>query len=167
MKRIDEKVFIEAYDSYADALFRYCYFRVYDRERARELMQETFLKAWEYLHKGNEIENLRAFLYKVAHNVCVNEAIRSKSVSLDEMRETVGYDPEDKQELSPERQAEGSLLMERLALLSQTDRETLTLRYVEGLPVAEIATMLGETPNATSVRIHRALARLKKEMGTA
>lgn len=167
MKRIDEKVFIEAYDSYADALFRYCYFRVYDRERARELMQETFLKAWEYLHKGNEIENLRAFLYKVAHNVCVNEAIRSKSVSLDEMHETVGYDPEDQQQLSPERQAEGSLLMERLTLLSETDRETLALRYVEGLPVAEIATMLGETPNATSVRIHRALARLKKEMGTA
>lgn len=167
MKRIDEKNFIEAYDSYADALFRYCYFRVYDRERARELMQETFFKAWEYLHKGNEIENLRAFLYKVAHNVCVNEAIRSKPVSLDEMRENVGYDPEDHDLPSPERSAEGALLMERLLRLSDSDREALTMRYVDGLPVNEIAKHLGEAPNTVSVRIHRALARLKKESGTA
>lgn len=165
MKRVDEKTFISAYDSYADAIYRYCYFKVYDRERARELMQETFFKAWEYLQKGKEIENLRAFLYRTAHNLCVNEVLKNKPLSLDEMRENIGYDPEDHKQVSPEREGEAALMMTKLAGLADNEREVLQLRYVEGLPVKDIADALGEAPNTISVRIHRALARLKEEMG--
>ena len=163
-RKIDEQAFIAAYDEYAEAIFRYCYFRIYDRERARELMQETFTKAWEYLQKGNEIENLRAFLYKVAHNVCVNEAIRSKPYSLEEMQEKIGYDPADEDMSSPERDAETALLMTRLGELRPKDREVLTLRYLNGLPVTEIAEASGEAPNTVTVRIRRALDELRKKM---
>lgn len=41
--------FLAAYDAYADAIYRHCYFRVFIRGRAEELMQETFMKTWEYL----------------------------------------------------------------------------------------------------------------------
>lgn len=164
MKRsITEADFIAAYDEYADALFRYCYFRTYDRERAQELMQETFTNAWVYLRQGKEIENLRAFLYRTAHNVCVNEVVRSKAYSLDEMQEQVGYDPADSSR-SPEEEAEGALVLERLEELKPADRDVLTLRYVEGLQVKEIAAATGEPPNTVSVRIKRALAELKEKI---
>lgn len=163
-RKIDETAFIAAYDEYAEPIFRYCYFRVHDRERAGELMQETFMRAWEYLQKGKEVGNLRAFLYKVAHNVSVNEIVRAKPYSLDEMQENIGYDPVDTAGSSPEQDAEVSLLMKRLSELRPKDQELLTLRYLSGLPVAEIAQALGEAPNTITVRIRRALDELRKKM---
>ena len=47
-----QKEFEKAYDLYADAIFRHCYLRVSDRELAKDLMQEAFMKTWEYLASG-------------------------------------------------------------------------------------------------------------------
>ncbi|MBU1293154.1 sigma-70 family RNA polymerase sigma factor [Patescibacteria group bacterium] len=163
-RKIDEATFIRAYDEYADEIFRYCAFRVYDRERAQDLMQDTFTRTWAYIEMGKEVEHLRAFLYKTAHNLCANEAVRSKSFSLDEMQEIAGFDPEDKQDVSPEQASEHSLLMKHVAALPEETQELLTLRYMNGLPVAEIAEMLGEAPNTISVRIHRAIKELQERM---
>src|SRR3989344_8561631 len=122
----DKDIFIENYDKYADAIFRYCAFRIYDRERAKELMQETFTKTWEYLKKGNKVENMKAFLYKVAHNLCVNEIIRPKSFSLDEMREKVDFNPEDKKARSLESETDISLLIQKMKMLQPQEKEILT-----------------------------------------
>ncbi len=163
-RKIDEQAFVAAYDEYAEAIFRYCYFRVNDREKAKELMQETFAKAWEYLQKGKEIDNVRAFLYRVAHNASVNEVTRRKPYSLDEMQERIGYDPVDEVSVSPEQDAEITLLLARLEELRPRDREVLTLRYLNGLPISEIAEAMGEPPNTVSVRVRRALEELRKKM---
>lgn len=161
---IDEEAFIEAYDEYAEAIFRYCAFRVSDRERARELMQETFANAWEYLRKGRSIEQMRPFLYRIAHNVCVNESLRAKPFSLEALEEQSGFDPVDARSRTPEEDAEAALLLERLGSLRPKDRELLALRYFDGLPVAEIAEALGIPPNTASVRIKRAVEELRKKM---
>jgi RNA polymerase sigma-70 factor (ECF subfamily) len=164
MRRIDENAFVAAYDEYAEAIFRYCYFRVYDREKARDLMQETFTRAWEYLRRGNTIDELRPFLYRTAHNVSVNEMVRKRAFSLDEMREVAGFDPTDT-ERSPEEDAQASLLMDKLQELDDADRELLTMRYMEGLPVKDIAALLDIPPNTASVRIKRAIDTLRRIMG--
>lgn len=74
-----EKLLIEAYDAYADAIFRHCYFRVFSRERAKELMQETFLRAWDQMVKGEEIRHMRGFLYRVANNLIIDESRKKRS----------------------------------------------------------------------------------------
>ena len=43
--KIDQQSFLQAYDELADALFRHCFFRLYDREKARDAVQEVFLRA--------------------------------------------------------------------------------------------------------------------------
>lgn len=164
MGKITEKAFIEAYDEYADEIFRFCAFRINDRERARDIMQDAFTRTWAYIIAGNEIENLRAFLYKTARNLCTNEQVRSKSFSLDEMQDASGYDPEDKQTESPEDIAEASVLRAHIAALDEAAQEVITLRYMNGLAVNEIGEILGEAPNTVSVRIHRAIQELKKRM---
>jgi len=68
-----EKQFIDAYDKYSEAIFRHCYYRVFDRERAKDFVQETFCKTWKYIVDGNDIENIRAFLYKTANNLIIDE----------------------------------------------------------------------------------------------
>jgi len=164
MGKITEAAFIKAYDEYADEIFRFCAFRVYDRERARDVMQDTFTRTWAYVIAGNEIENLRAFLYKTARNLCVNELVRGKTFSLDEMQEVAGFDPEDDQLDTPERSTEAALLMQHITTLDEASQEVITLRYMNGLAVNEIGEILGEAPNTNSVRIHRALQELKKRM---
>ena len=164
MKRIDEEKFISVYDENADALFRYAYFRLYDRERAKELMQEAFLKTWEYLESGKKIDNVRAFLYRIVHNLSVNEAVRHKSYSLDEMREVAGFDPAETHENTPEEEAEYQLVLSRIQELAPDERDVLVMRYIEGLPVSVIAEALEEAPNTVSVRIHRALKKLRASL---
>lgn len=158
----NKEAFVAAYNENAEAIFRYCVFRIFDRERSRELMQETFTKTWEYLKEGNEIQNLRAFLYKVAHNLCVNEVIRRKAYSLDSMKEDSGFDLKDAGSRTPEETAELALLLKCLGMLKPAERDILEMRYVDDLKVSEIAEILGALPNTISVRLKRAENSLKK-----
>lgn len=157
-----EAEFISAYDEYLEALYRYFYFRLNDRERAMDLAQETFMRAWQYVRRGNEIGAMRPFLYATAANLFKNELRgRKPVVSLDALFEDLGFDPEGSTEEEFKEAAEARELMRRIDELSDRDKETLTLRYAEGLPVKEIADLLNEKESAVSVRIHRALRKLR------
>jgi DNA-directed RNA polymerase specialized sigma24 family protein len=46
------EAYLKAYDEYADAIYRYCLFRVFNEEKAKDLTQDTFLRTWEYLASG-------------------------------------------------------------------------------------------------------------------
>ena len=84
------EAFKQAYEDHKDEIFRHCYFHTFDRELAKDLLQETFLKTWEYIVAGNDIENVRAFLYRVATNLVINAAKKKKEQS---KRESFGlYD---------------------------------------------------------------------------
>lgn len=160
-----ENDFLEAYEQYSEALFRHCYFRVYERERAHELVQDTFMKTWEYVAAGNEIRNFRAFLYRVAQNLIVDEARRRKirrETSLDEMKAEFGFEPSKDDRDVLERRIEGADAMKLLKKLSDEDRDVLILRFVDELEPREIADVLDVSANAVSVRIHRAMKRLRE-----
>lgn len=153
--------FDAVYDEYADAIFRHLYYRLQERERALELTQEVFSRYWEYVQKGRAVEQPRAFLYRSAHNAFVNDIRRPhKTTSLDSLLEEgfdVRYDEVDKGEL--ERQQEA---IHKLQNLDAGSRNVLTLRYVDGFKVKEIAEMMGEKENTISARIGRALKKLKQ-----
>lgn len=160
-----EEQFTNAYDEYADALFRHCTFRIGDREKGRELMQETFMKAWEYLAKGNEVENLRALLYTTANNLITDTYRRQakrKEDSLEEMQE-YGFDVEGNEDAT--RGAEAALAGQRVTqILQEIDepyRSAVIMRYIDDLSPAEIAETLDETANVVSVRINRGLKKLQ------
>jgi RNA polymerase sigma-70 factor (ECF subfamily) len=159
--KIREK-FERAFDEYSDAIFRYCYFRTHDRERSKELVQECFVRAWEYAVKGEEIKNIRAFLYRIAHNLVVNEYRDKKYISsLEEMSINTGFDPPTDMR-TPIEEAETQEVVAWLDTLAPMYRDIMVLRYVEDLPVKEIATLLGQTETAISVKIHRAIKKLQE-----
>ncbi len=155
----------KAYDEYAEAIYRHCFFRGFPKERAEELVQDTFLKTWDYLRQGNSIENLRAFLYRVVNNLMVDEFRKKKEQSLDQMMEKgwnvdSGDDPEDGLE-------QRFLIKEVLSVmdgLPEKERELLVMRYVDGLELKEIAEVLQISANNTSVRLNRAMKVLKDRL---
>lgn len=159
-----EKDFLAAYDEYADALFRHCLIRMRDRDVARDIVQETYAKTWDYLSKGNEIEYIRAFLYRVANNLIVDVSRKKKSSSLDAMMEDDGFEVEDESIREP---IDTPAIKEALALLDSLDeiyRTAITMRYLDEMSPREIAASLGVSENVVSVRIHRGIERLSTMM---
>ena len=157
----NRKAFEISYDEYFDQIFYFLASRINDRERAKELAQETFMKTWKYIVEGNKVTNMRPFLYTTAYNLFKNELRRKREiVSLETAFENFGFQPTDESMLQ-DRRSELVLLTERVQDLDEPYRKALTLRYVDGLAVQEIAHLLDETPTTISVRIHRGLTKLR------
>lgn len=165
-----EQKFLEAFEAYSDDLFRHGYFRLSDRERARDLVQDTFMKTWEYIRAGSTVDAFRPFLYRTLNNLIIDEYRKKKSVSLDALLEnenmtegvfddlkTGGLD-----ELISKLDAERFL--KELSAMPENYRGVITMRFIDELKPKEIAHVLGESENAISVRIHRGLAWLRKHV---
>lgn len=153
--------FRECYEKFSDAIFRYCYFQTSNREKALDFTQDAFVKTLEYLMEGNKVENIRAFLYKVARNLIIDERRRKKSESLDKMQES-GFDIKDKvDEIEVhENEFDVKRVLEIVDQLELKYREVVMLRYIEDMSVKDIASILKDTENNVSVKIHRALKKL-------
>lgn len=157
-----QQEFLEAYDRYADAIFRHCALRLGDREEGKDLMQETFIRAWEAIVGGITIENMRAYLYRVANNLIIDVARRRKrrpTSSLEEMMEA-GFSPATR-EKGPAQNLEESFVLETLQHIDEPYRTAVILRFIDGLPPREIARLLGVSPNVISVRVNRGIEKLQ------
>jgi RNA polymerase sigma-70 factor (ECF subfamily) len=172
-----EQQFRDAFERHSDELFRHCSMRISDRERALELTQDAFLRAWEYSQKARQkgsedIREWRPFLYRILRNLIIDEYRKSKTQSLEAMVEgTEGGDiealmPADESntlEAAMER-FDGRRALSQLKKLPDLYREALTLRYVDGFSPKEIALVLDESENTVSVRIHRGLKKLHDKL---
>lgn len=161
MKKHQEKEFWQAYEAYADALFRHCYFRMYDRELAKDLVQETFSRAWSsYFVEGKEVQNLRALLYRILNNLIVDEVRRKKPVSLDTLERDISQ-PTNLPEVVGNTLA-GEKIMKLLDKLDGKYQEVIVMNFIDGLPPKEISAIIGESENVVSVRIHRGLKKIRE-----
>lgn len=157
-----ERDFLTAYDDYSAELFRHCVLRVRDRDLAKDLVQETFTRTWDYLVRGKQIDHVRAFLYRTLHNAIVDTMRKKRERSLDAMQEEFGFDPpEERYEPTPEVREESRAALRLLGTLDELYRTAIVMRYVDGLSPKEIAHILNVTENVISVRIHRGLKQLR------
>lgn len=156
-KSTPEEQFLRAYDELAGALWRHAYYRVGNRELAEDMVSETFTRAWDS-YREREVENLRALLYRILHNLIIDHYRQSRpQASLDELAES-GFDL-----AAPAGQAfDLPQLPELLTKLPDTWRQVLLWRYVDDLPAADIARLSGKTTTNVYVIIHRALRELRK-----
>ena len=155
-----EQEFIKAYGAYADAIFRHCYFRVYNRELAKDLMQETFTRTWDYTAKGNEVKNIRSFLYKIANNLIIDHIRKKKESSLEALQET-GFEPSHTTKDNLHIHIDAEQVIHVIGQLDEMYREPVLMRYIDGLKPKEIAELLNETVNVVSVRINRGVKQLR------
>jgi len=159
-----EKAYLEAFDRYADALYRHCYFRVSDPDRARDIVSDTFTRTWDYLVKGNTIDDFRPFLYRTLNHLIIDEYRKKKTESLDSLLDEQEVPESAFEELvdGSKEEMEISIDAKRIPMLldqmPSTYREVVVMRYLDGLMPAEIADILNEPVNTVSVRIHRGVS---------
>lgn len=171
----NENAFIELYNQYADDLFRFCMFRLRDRERALDATQDVFFKLWnEYTKKGDsffEIENIRAFIFRIARNTVIDSTRKKTTTPFSFLTKT---DDDITSSVEPvsfsdttvtlEQRYAFSELLEHLELLDSHHREILVYKFLHDMTIPDIASILGISENATSVRIHRALEHARKKL---
>ncbi len=162
--------FSRIFEAHSDELFRHAFLRLSDRERALELTQETFLKAWNYVVEGGDVRQYRSFLYRILNNLIIDEYRKHKSQSLDAMLENEETSTQVEAELlrddTDELEAavvrfDSARAVAALANVGEAYRSVLVMRYIDGLSPKEIAESLGESENTVSVRIHRGIKKLQ------
>lgn len=156
-----QKRFLEAYDQLGDSIYRFARMRLSDHDAAFDLTQETFLRYWSHLQAGGIVAHERAFLFTIARHLIIDRYRARQAVSLDRLREDIGFDPADDRMTPPDAEAEGTLALALLGRLPDTYREVLFLRFVEGRGPHEIAAILNLSANAVSVRVHRGIEKLR------
>lgn len=158
---MNKKEFIQAYQAFGDAIFRHCYFRVFDRETALDLTQETFKKTWIYTAKGKKIDNVRAFLYKTAANLVIDHKRRKRPISL-EMLKDQGIEPGATYDENIYSQVDAQQAIGVIRKLDDKSRQVLLLRFVDEYSPKEIAKIIGRSQNVVSVRLNRAKEKLRE-----
>lgn len=128
-------------------------------EDAMDLTQESFVKAFKYLAHYNPRWAFKTWLMTIATNTAINfiQKRRLQTVSLEEVAEPAAVPRSHAKELEP-------ALLAALAQLPEKARAMFNLRYQEGLPLAEIGAMLGESLANVKVTLHRARRFLKAEL---
>lgn len=150
------------YNELVDQIFRFVYFKVSSKELAQDLTQDSFLSVLEYLQKEDReaIKNIRAFVFRTARNKVIDyyrkkgRVIYSDEAVLAEEKKFTKDDIAIKQD--------AKMLIEKLSLLGEGDKEILTMRYVEDLDIKEIAQVIDKSQVAVRVQIFRATQKLKK-----
>ena len=164
-----DEVFVAAFREHADGLFRYAFLRLRSRDRATDMVQDTFMKVWDYLRAGGTVREYKGFLYRTLRNLIIDESRRKRAESLDamtderrayvdaELAESAYVSVEDVIDTEAvKKQVRGALVT-----LAPDYQEVLTLRYIEGFSPKEIARMIGVTENVVSVRINRGVHMLR------
>jgi RNA polymerase sigma-70 factor (ECF subfamily) len=153
------QLFLEARDD----VYRYLLGLGLYPPQAQETAQEVFLRLYTTLKKGEDIQNPRAWIFRVAHNQGLK--IRAKQST------QAPFDADLELRLAaPELNPEQSLLEREKTLrfhqaiqrLSEQQRRCLFLR-LEGLRYPDIASTLGISASAVGEFLRRAIARLKKD----
>jgi RNA polymerase sigma-70 factor (ECF subfamily) len=165
-----ETRFLKAFDEYNDALFRHAFLRISNREKAIDIVHDTYTKVWSYLRDGYQIDSFRPFLYKVLNNLIIDEYRKRKEASLDALLEQEGVDESSFDELSESSvemlaaTIDGKKAFELLEELPDQYREVILYRFVDQLGPREISALIEESENVVSVRIHRGLKLLRQKI---
>jgi RNA polymerase sigma factor (sigma-70 family) len=156
----NERAFEALVHRYRRPLLRYCRRMRLSETRAEDVLQQAFLQAWLALSRGAEVRELRAWLYRIVHNVAVN-AMRGTAESHGELTEAVQARAALAGESNLERRIAVREALGEVAELPQMQRAAIFLTAVDGQTHDEVADALGISHGALRGLLYRARATLR------
>jgi RNA polymerase sigma-70 factor (ECF subfamily) len=158
----DGNAFGLLYDRYAEAVYRYIYYRVGDRTLAEDFTSETFLRALRSIgHLSYQGRDVGAWFTTIARNIVFDHSKSARN-----RLEVVTGDPIETGEEVPSTESAvlANLTSQRLVAavnrLSAEQRECIVLRFMQGLSVNETAEVMGKNAGAIKALQHRAVRKL-------
>lgn len=162
MRDGDELAFVSLYNRYKDQVYGFCLKMLLDKERAADVMQDTFLRVYENRERLLNVGSFRSWLFTIARNQCLNVIRREKrQVSLEpEMREDASMKASLKPSAPLEKSEQVELVNHCLAQLKPDYREVIILREYQNLSYKEIAAVTRSTLSAVKSRLFKARRKL-------
>lgn len=161
----DKEAFGKLYQMYVDRIYSYVYYRTGSRADAEDLTARVFVRAIQHIGRyQDQGAPFSAWLYRIARNLLSNwyrDQSRRKLVSLDSIAQRQVLDsPELAAEIDEDREA----LLSAIRRLPSDRQELLILKYVEGLPNAEIGRIMDRSEGAIKSLYFRTLISLKDDL---
>jgi RNA polymerase sigma-70 factor (ECF subfamily) len=155
--------FAQLVERYQPAILRYLLRRTNDTELAADLLQETFLDAWQCLGAVRDGAGFSRWLYRIAHNNLLPEWRRRPCSSIDQVEDERGVVPTPLHLPDDTAACHERVVIERaLERLGETARTALAYS-LQGYTSDEVADVLGIEPEAARKRIGRAKRRFRDE----
>ncbi len=154
------------YDHYQPMIYRFILVKVGRREDAEDITHQVFLSAWQNIKRYKPMGHpFSSWLYQIARNQIIDHyRARKNETSLEKMDPeyfvmpaTAHFDLSIKLELETLRSAIGELKPEY--------QDVIILRFIEDLPLTEVAAAMEKTEGAVKLMQHRAIKALKKMLG--
>ena len=166
IKRIQQgesNLFGRIFDIFSDRIFRFLYFRLDDREQAKDIASEVFLGAYQSLqrYKPRSDTKFSTWLFSIAHKKLVSYYRKQKIESGYKAKLTEDLVASaDKTDVKLEYQE----IIKKITDLPDNLQEILVLRLVEELDYLEISKITGKKEGNIRVLLHRAIKELRKKL---
>jgi RNA polymerase sigma-70 factor (ECF subfamily) len=154
------------YDHYQPMIYRFVLVKVGRREDAEDITHQVFVSAWQkikgYEHRGHPFSS---WLYQIARNQVVDHYRATKhEISLEKL------DPEQfVASLDLHLELSAKLEMEKvrvaIAALKPEYQDVIILRFIEDLPLKDVADAMDKTEGAVKLMQHRAIGELQRVLG--
>ena len=156
----DMTAFDELMLRYERQIYRVCYRFVDNRDDARDLAQEVFIKAFEHLPTFRRQSSLKTWLYRIAMNHCINH-VKKNSKEFVEVTEEIGSTrPSVHAEMEDREQREQ--FRQLVKRLPPKQKAILELRIHEQLSYEEIARISGRSVSTIKASVFFALEKIRK-----
>lgn len=150
---------------YEQKLLRYVIYLIHDPATAADVVQDTFIKAYQNLNGFNDKYKFSSWIYRIAHNESMNAIKKDKHINHDHDIDT-DESAETSYESSIVHDIDRAILKTDMqACLDQLEikyREVLMLQYYEHMKYSDIADILHMTQSTVGVHAARAKVKLRK-----
>jgi RNA polymerase sigma-70 factor, ECF subfamily len=170
LRRRDPDLLDRLIEQYQHRLLRYLVYLAGNRELAEDLFQETWIRVLERGHQYDGKHEFSTWLYAVARNLTIDYLRKKSPLSLDGLMEDEESAPPERADTRPmawevvHQHEQAERINAALVSIPGEYRETVVLRFQEGLALEEIATITGAKLGTVKSRLYRGLNMLMSRL---
>jgi RNA polymerase sigma-70 factor (ECF subfamily) len=164
-KNGDKSAYAALYQEYSTPLYRFVYSRVNDKVDADDIVQDAFIRAFGAIDRfADQGKGMLPYLMTIARNLVINHAKKKKADTPgnDILELAEAGDRADSFALAGDDRA---LLAGALSVLSEIEKEVITLRFYAERSYGEIAEILDKREDAIRQHVARALRKMRSHLG--
>lgn len=165
LKKGDEKAYLHLLKTYHRRLYAYALSLINDHAMAQDMVQNVFLKTWDFRHRLDERHSIQSFLFKSVYNESINYNQKNKAMLLLQRKyiESLGEIMEETSEDSFEKMV--AIVDKEISYLPEKCKQVFILSKKEGLTNQEIAEHLCVSVKAVEAQITKAFSVLREKLG--
>lgn len=162
----DRAAFGALYDRYIERVYRFVYYKTFDKEVSEDIVSQVFIKAYERIGSFDAKKgNFSQWIYSIARNAVIDHfRVAKRTVPIEDIFD-LGEDER------TEAKIDARDLLKKvesyLSKLSPRQREIVTLRVWEEMPYRDIAEIVGGSEDSVKMMFSRTIRELREKLGPA